>query len=105
MDWNDPEMAEKYGCFDVILHQNGLRNASYKLIEKTFKSFHRLLNPGGVLIGSNINAIVREKTFAYYAEDAGFHLLPEHIFWDGKPLEGIEYRKDKKYAVCFYPTG
>ncbi len=104
-DWNDPGLIEKYGTFDVVLNQNGLRNASYDLIEKSFQSFYNLLKPGGVLIETNINALDRIKTINKYAVKAGFTLLEEMDIiynWDHLSVERNQF---EKYALCCWPTG
>jgi SAM-dependent methyltransferase len=104
-NWNDPGLIEKYGGFDIVLNQNGLRNASYDLIEKSFRSFYNLLRPGGVVIETNTNAIDRIKTINKYALNAGFILLEEmQIVYDQVQFYP-EIKQNEKYALCCWPTG
>jgi SAM-dependent methyltransferase len=104
-DWNDPELAIKRGPFDIVLNQNGLRCASFELIRRSFASFSNLLKPGGILIETNINAIVRKKTIEKYAREAGFWLLEEMwVIYDSPNLKA-ELDDQHKYAVCCWPTG
>ena len=104
-DWNNPQLVEKYGQFDLILNQNGLRNASYEFIEQSFNSFHRLLNPGGVLVETNINVLDREKTFKMYAEKAGFTFYHEWDFLQEYHASRLRHDPNKIYCICFWPTG
>lgn len=104
-DWNDPGLPDKYEPFDLILNQNGLRNASQDLMENSFRSFYRLLKPEGALIETNVNAIVRIETMNRAAESAGFVLLEEaYVAYRRNRYEG-ELKPENKYAVCCWPTG
>ena len=104
-DWNDPRLIEKYGKFDLILNQNGLRNASYEFIEQSFNSFFRLLNPGGVVIETNINVLDREKTFAKYGKKAGFTFYHGWDFRQTYNTSQFVYNSKNKYCICYWPTG
>jgi SAM-dependent methyltransferase len=104
-NWNDPELIGKYGSFDIILNQNGLRNASYALIDNSFKSFFSLLKSGGLLIAINTNAIFRTETIETYAQNAGFVLLNEMKIVYSQELNRAILNPNQKYAMCCWPTG
>ena len=106
MDWNDPQLLERYGQFDLILNENGFRNGSDKFIMKSLNSFYRLLKPGGVMIESNFNLIDRLKTIEKMVTEAGFTKLDEWNFYlDFTPSQELEINRSDKYAVCCWPTG
>jgi SAM-dependent methyltransferase len=105
-NWNDPALHKKFGEFDIILNQNGLRSASMDLIRLSFQSFFKLLKPGGILIETNINALIRVDTIEKYAKEAGFHLLNEtEVAYNTSNGEKLQMNEDEKYAVCCWPTG
>lgn len=105
INWNDPELPKKYGTFDIILNQNGLRCASFELIRQSCASFYALLKPGGVLIETNINALIREKTITKFAVETGFSVLDEiWVLYDAM-RQKTDMNDREKYIVCCWPTG
>jgi len=106
MDWNDPQLQEKFGQFDLILNENGFRNGSNEFIMKSLNTFYGLLNPGGVMIESNFNLIDRLKTIEKMVTDAGFTKLDEWHFYENNEVSpDLNINRTDKYAVCFWPTG
>lgn len=106
MDWNDPQLLQKYGQFNLVLNENGFRNASNEFILKSLHSFYRLLKPGGVMIESNFNLIDRLKTIEGMVEVAGFHRLDEWHFYPGSDTDlSPVINLTDKFAVCCWPTG
>jgi SAM-dependent methyltransferase len=104
-DWNDPGLIKRFGPFDIVLNQNGLRSAPPELIRQSLQSFYQLLLPGGILIETNINAIMRIKTLEKYAREAGFFLLNEmDVIYDYNNFKP-ELNKHDKYIVLCWPTG
>ncbi|MBE0640219.1 MAG: methyltransferase domain-containing protein [Bacteroidales bacterium] len=105
MDWNDSALIEKQGTFDIVLNQNGLRAASPELITKSFQSFYRLLNPGGILIETNIIALDRLERLEQQAIAAGFRVLTESWVVFGIESLKVELNDTEKYALFGWPTG
>lgn len=105
MDYNSPGMLPRFETFDIILNQNGLRDASPELAGRSFHSFSHLLKPGGILIEVNTNALDSIEKLSHAAEMAGFTLIEEVSLYGfgNSPLPLC--RPEQKYAILFWPTG
>jgi SAM-dependent methyltransferase len=104
-DWTDPSLVERFGTFDIVLNLNGLRAASPELITKSFQSFYRLLNPSGILIETNINALDRLEFMEQKVIEAGFRLITESWVAFGAESLKVELNDSEKYALFGWPTG
>jgi SAM-dependent methyltransferase len=104
-DWTDPALVEKFGTFDIVLNLNGLRAASPELIRQSLQSFYRLLNPGGILIETNINALDRLEIMEQMAVEAGFRLITESWVVFGAEGHKVELNDSEKYTLFGWPTG
>ncbi|HOY31067.1 MAG TPA: methyltransferase domain-containing protein [Bacteroidales bacterium] len=104
-NWNDTSLSERHGTFDIILNQNGLRGASCELISRTFQSFYKLLNPGGILIETIINAYAREATIIQSGTEAGFVLIEQGWMIHDAEKYKTEMNTTQKYMVLCSHSG
>jgi SAM-dependent methyltransferase len=104
-DWNDSQLSATFVTFDIILNLNGLRSASPELITKSLRSFYSLLRPGGILVVSSINAIMRMDEFDQLVSRSGFVPIHEYAVMHDRSLLKTEMNNTDKYIVLCWPTG